>query len=47
VILSGFDVVVVVVRLIKRIPPEYSLGVVLIVDRFFHDFENLIEFFFV
>ena len=40
---------VVIVRLIKKITPtEYSPGgLFLIVGRFFHVFENLIEFLFV
>ena len=47
-ILSGFGVVVVVVRLIKKNNPrEYFPGAILIVNGFFHVFENLIEFFFV
>ena len=38
----------VVVRLIKRIAPGSILrGLFLIVGRFFHVFENLVEFFFV
>ena len=46
--MSGFDVAVVIVRLIKKNnPPEYSPGLFLIVGRFFHVFENLVEFFFV
>ena len=47
-ILSGFGVAVVVVRLIKKNSPRGILrGLFLIVNRFFHVFENLIEFFFV
>lgn len=47
-ILSGFGVAVVVVRLIKKDNPQSILrGLLLIVGRFFHVFENFIEFFFV